>query len=221
MLIGMRKGFHGEATSVALAHGDALVLYTDGITEAGRDVIAGTRALTVAARTFAGAPRRNPAAAIKRQVIPNGSADDVALLVVRIDLHEAERFIQRWQFDVGDGNAATQARGQFVESIKVDGFMPEACANAELAFGELIGNVVRHAGGGAVEVAVNHGGTDTVLHVMDGGGGFKHISRLPQDPYAENGRGLFLIAALTEDFTVSERPEGGSHARAVLVRNVV
>jgi hypothetical protein len=27
---------------------------------------------------------------------------------------------------------------------------------------------------------------------------------------------LFLIAALTVDFTVSERPDGGSHARVVL-----
>ncbi len=61
-------------------------------------------------------------------------------------------------------------------------------------------------------------GARTVLHVLDGGGGFNHISRLPRDPYAENGRGFFLIAALTEEFTVSERPDGGSHARAVLMR---
>jgi hypothetical protein len=50
------------------------------------------------------------------------------------------------------------------------------------------------------------------------GGGFNHISRLLHDPYAEHGRGLFLIAALTEDFTVSQRPGDGSDARAVLLR---
>jgi hypothetical protein len=42
------------------------------------------------------------------------------------------------------------------------------------------------------------------------------VSRLPSDLFAENGRGLFLIAALTVDFTVSGRPDGRSHARAVL-----
>jgi hypothetical protein len=52
--------------------------------------------------------------------------------------------------------------------------------------------------------------------VLDRGSGFYHISRLPPDPYAEFGRGLCLVAALTVDFTVSERPDGGSHARVVL-----
>lgn len=57
-------------------------------------------------------------------------------------------------------------------------------------------------------------------HVMDRGGGSNHFSRLPRDLYAEDGRRLFLIAALTDDFTVSERPDGGSHARFGLVRNL-
>ena len=48
----------------------------------------------------------------------------------------------------------------------------KAIHDVTLAFGELIGNVVRHAGAADVEVAINHGGTDTVLHVMDGGSGF-------------------------------------------------
>jgi hypothetical protein len=80
----------------------------------------------------------------------------------------------------------------------------------------VVGNVVRHAHGGAVELAVDHGGAYSVLHVVDRGCGFHHISRLPLDPYAENGRGLLLIAALSVDFTVSERPDGGSDARVAL-----
>jgi hypothetical protein len=39
---------------------------------------------------------------------------------------------------------------------------------------------------------------------------------LPADLYSENGRGLFLVSALTQDFHVAKRPTGGSHARAVL-----
>jgi hypothetical protein len=90
-------------------------------------------------------------------------------------------------------------------------------ADAELVFCELIGNVVRHAAYTVdVEVIADHGGAHSVPHMLDRGRGFHYISRLPSDPYAENGRGLFLIAALTVDFTVAERPYGGSHARVAL-----
>lgn len=51
-------------------NGDAPVLYMGGITEAGGDKIAGTQALIAAARAFAGAPGRNPATAVKRHANP-------------------------------------------------------------------------------------------------------------------------------------------------------
>jgi anti-sigma regulatory factor (Ser/Thr protein kinase) len=123
----------------------------------------------------------------------------------------------RWHFDVLDRNAFTTARSQILGVLKRRGFTADDCGNAELVFGELIGNVVRHAGNAVeVDVVVDQGGPYSVLHVMDCGSGFHHIGRLPRDPYAENGRGLFLIGAVTFDFTVSERPDGGSHARVVL-----
>jgi serine phosphatase RsbU (regulator of sigma subunit)/PAS domain-containing protein/anti-sigma regulatory factor (Ser/Thr protein kinase) len=220
LLIGLRKGHRGgEARTFTLAQGDAMVLYTDGLTESTHDVVAGTLSLRDAASAFATSPDAHPAQSIKLQVIPNGSADDVAILVVRTDALEAGRHIDRWKLDVGNGDAASIVRGKFVAFLARLGFTPEACANAELVFGELVGNVLRHTNHtGDVEIAVNNLGSDAVLHVIDNGGGFNHISRLPHDPYAEDGRGLFLIAALTEDFTVSQRPSGGSHARAVLPR---
>ena len=55
-----------------------------------------------------------------------------------------------------------------------------------------------------------------MLHVLDYGPGFRHISILPPDLLSESGRGLFIISALTHDFRVSKRANGGSHARAVL-----
>jgi PAS domain S-box-containing protein len=216
LLIGLREGIPGQPNSAAIAQGDTLLLYTDGVTEAGRDVIAGTASLRAAAAVLATAPKQ-PADTIRRRVIPDGSFDDVAMLVVRTDCREAEGHIERWRFDVRDGAAAAAVRGQFVASLEQQGFCADDCAGAELIFSELIGNVVRHAGqAGPVDIAVDHGGAHSVLHVLDGGGGSYHIGRLPPDPYAENGRGLFLIAALAVDFAVSEGPEGGSHARVVL-----
>jgi PAS domain S-box-containing protein len=216
LLIGLREGHRGQASTVSIVQGDSIVLYTDGLIEAGRDVIAGCRVLHEAVASLATVSERHPANAIRQLVIPNGAADDVALLVVRTDCREAERYIERRTFDARDGNAAAAARALFIESLEQRGFSPDHCANAELVFSELIGNVVRHARADEVEVAVDHGGRYSVLHVMDRGSGFHHISRLPPDPYAEDGRGLFLIAALSIDFTVSERPDGGSHARVVL-----
>jgi anti-sigma regulatory factor (Ser/Thr protein kinase) len=55
-----------------------------------------------------------------------------------------------------------------------------------------------------------------VLHVLDRGSGFRHISILPPDLLSESGRGLFIISALTQDFRVAKGVDGGSHARAVL-----
>jgi anti-sigma regulatory factor (Ser/Thr protein kinase) len=52
--------------------------------------------------------------------------------------------------------------------------------------------------------------------VLDEGPGFAHIPALPRDVYSESGRGLFIISLLSDDFNVAVRPEGGSHARAVL-----
>jgi anti-sigma regulatory factor (Ser/Thr protein kinase) len=86
---------------------------------------------------------------------------------------------------------------------------------AELVFGELVGNAVRHAPG-RVEVTIDWSTSAPVLHVLDRGPGFRHTPVLPDDPYSEYGRGLFLISSLTDDFRVSRRPNGGSHARAVL-----
>jgi anti-sigma regulatory factor (Ser/Thr protein kinase) len=77
----------------------------------------------------------------------------------------------------------------------------------------LIGNTVRYAPG-PVDVYLEH--EVHVVHVLDRGPGFEFAARLPQDPFSESGRGLFLIASLTEDLHVVRRPDGGSHARVVL-----
>ena len=122
LLIGLRENHRGQPTSIPLAQGDALVLYTDGVTEAGRDVIAGSQALAEAAAAFAPAPSPHPANAIRHQVIPDGALDDVALLVVRTDCAEAERLVERWQFDVLDPHAARTVREAFVASLEQRGF---------------------------------------------------------------------------------------------------
>jgi anti-sigma regulatory factor (Ser/Thr protein kinase) len=102
-----------------------------------------------------------------------------------------------------------------VEFLSVNGARPDQIADAEVIFSELLGNAVRYAPG-TVEVRVDWNRGYPVLHVIDEGPGFTYLPRLPRDAYAEAGRGLFLVSALTEDFHVSRRHVMGSHARAVL-----
>jgi anti-sigma regulatory factor (Ser/Thr protein kinase) len=115
-----------------------------------------------------------------------------------------------------DSFSARLARRAFTETLSPHDFSDSDAANAELVFGELCGNVVRHAPG-RIDVVVDRSGVQSVLHVLDKGVGFRHLSRLPADLFAEAGRGLFLVTSMTTEFTVSGRVGGGSHARAVLV----
>ena len=89
------------------------------------------------------------------------------------------------------------------------------CVSAEVVFSELIGNVVRYAPG-KVEVLLDFTDATPVLHVLDEGTGFSRFPELPRNLYSESGRGLYIIATLSEEFTVARRPGRGSHARAVL-----
>lgn len=214
--IGLRQGHQGHATTIPLVDGSAIWLYTDGLIEASHNLIEGTRRLHDAALQLGAAVNEHQAATIRRLVIPNGSSDDVAMLVVKIDFNESERFIVRSRFDSDDAAGASNARRVFAASLLQKNFTDIDIANAEIVFGELCGNVARYAKG-PVDIVVDSSGIQTVLHVLDRGVGFQHLSRLPMDLYAEKGRGLFIIAAMTTEFTVAQRVGGGSHARAVLV----
>jgi PAS domain S-box-containing protein len=215
--IGLREGVLGVSHTVTWLDKDTLVLYTDGLIEAKRDILAGIALLKEACVKVDYEKWNKPAEQLRRLVIPDGSADDVAILVLRVDFAAFERKVDRWQVNALDAAAATDIRQRFVASLPSRSFSSADTAGAELVLGELIGNVVRHARGSCeADVAIDHSGPRTVVHVLDSGAGFSYISRLAPDPYSENGRGLFLIAAMTTDFQVDKRPEGGSHARAVL-----
>lgn len=86
---------------------------------------------------------------------------------------------------------------------------------ASLAFGELIANVVRHAPG-RIQVRLDWSRSQPVLSVCDHGPGFALRPELPDDPLAEGGRGLFIVAALVGDLTVEKVPDNGTMVRATL-----
>jgi PAS domain S-box-containing protein len=218
--LGLRQLSKGGGSEVAVEPGASFVFYTDGLTEVSRSPADGedrVRALLGDGRLLSAA---HPAQALRNAVFGDGEAkDDVAILVVGINEsdHDAagRTVIERWVFDSADARAAQAARHAFTDGFRRRSATSGSIHEAEAVFGELVGNAVRYAPG-RVEVAVDWSGSVPVLHVLDDGPGYRHVPALPRDVYSESGRGLFMISSLSDDFSVSRRLGGGSHARAVL-----
>jgi len=211
--LGLRAAHDAQTVTIPLERGMLLVLYTDGLIEATRDVEEGEARLRRAIAAVATDAGAHPAQAIHDAVLGAATArDDVAILTVAV---REEPAAMRWSFDVRDVAAAIAVRRAFSGTLAAGGYDEERLTAAETILSELLGNALRYAPG-PVDVLLAWDGRHPVLHVLDRGPGFQFAPKLPSDVYAEGGRGLFLIAALSDAFSVARRPEQGSHARVVL-----
>ena len=193
---------------LVLKPGDLLVLYTDGLLESTRDVIAGERRLRAALADPALAHAGNPARILCQAVLDGAAADDVALVSVRIGNP------RRWSFVRDDAMAAHGARTAFMRHLARYATSDSDLEAAELIFGELVGNVVRYAPG-PIDVGLEWLAPQPALHVVDTGPPFAMDTRPPQDALSEGGRGLFLCGLLGEDLSVT-RTAHGNHVRITL-----
>jgi len=223
--LGLRsiQTYESEAPQTMILEDSSLiVLYTDGLIEATRDIEVGEERVRQALQSAEVWNAENPAAAISDHVLEE-VLDDVAILTIRIEsasvaVTRPAGSLQRdarWAFAVQDWSAATEARRGIVRVLHEYGATEADTSISELVFSELLGNVVRH-GGDDVEFALDMSGDAPVLHALDRGPGFTYSARLPMDILSQSGRGLFIVRSLTHDLNVTRRHDGGSHARAVL-----
>lgn len=218
--LGLRTRNEEPAGVVVLPESALVVFYTDGLIEADRNIIGAQERLYDAVATTGIERAANPATALYRMLLESGSNDDVVVLTLRleepaIEFTRGAKALRRWSFDTADADAARTARHAFVEVMRRVGACEEQLQTAELVFGELLGNVVRYAPG-PIEMILDWSGNSPVLHVLDRGPGFTLVPRLPSDLLSERGRGLYIVWSLADDFNVTERVDGGAHARAVL-----
>ena len=198
-----------ESLDVSLESADLLVLYTDGLIEATRDLGFGEERLAFLVSSQAISFVRNPAEFLCDACLPPQSQDDTAVLTISF----GER--KSWAFDAENAQAAHEARSQLIAYLR-DRVPPSAdLAGAELVFGELVGNVVRHAPG-PIEVVVEWNGAQPVLHVIDRGRGFLRDPSLPPDVLSESGRGLYIVSQLSGGLGVERIAGYGNHVSAVL-----
>jgi anti-sigma regulatory factor (Ser/Thr protein kinase) len=107
-----------------------------------------------------------------------------------------------WRFRSGSQTEARNSRAEFMSELRRRASAKSDLAAAELIFGELIGNVVKHAPG-AVRVRLDWSGPRAVLSVHDEHAPFTPKFKLPENPMAEGGRGLFIAKALSTSIAVT------------------
>jgi anti-sigma regulatory factor (Ser/Thr protein kinase) len=106
-----------------------------------------------------------------------------------------------FSFRIADASLANNARAIFQRYLAAQVMPDSDLYGAELIFGELLGNVARHAPG-AIDVRLRWNGPVAILEVADEGPGYAIDDvHLPSD-FAESRRGLFLISAFGANLDV-------------------
>ena len=104
-------------------------------------------------------------------------------------------------FRIADASLANNARGIFQRYLAAQVDAASDLYGAELIFGELLGNVARHAPG-AIDVRLRWNGPAAILEIADEGPGYSvEAVHLPGD-LAESCRGLFLVSSFGRDLAV-------------------
>jgi PAS domain S-box-containing protein len=201
--LGVRHVGPTETRTAPLDGAELLVLYTDGLVESRRPLADGEARLQAALLSDAVMHARSPAALLRDACVREERTDDVAILAIRFTEREG------WSFASDNAQAANDARGDFVRYLKARVDDPAAVAAAELVFGELVGNVVRHARG-AIDVQLDWN-EEATLHVIDRGHAFSPGAALPDDPLSEGGRGLFIAQQLSTSLRVEHIAGYGNH----------
>lgn len=112
-----------------------------------------------------------------------------------------------WRFESADAHEAHHARSELVAHLRERATDDSDIDAAALVYGELVGNVVRHAPG-PIAVALEWHAGIAVLRVRDKGPGFDARGIGEPEPLAESGRGLFIVRTLVPYLRVSRREPG-------------
>ncbi|EST35818.1 SpoIIE family protein phosphatase [Streptomyces roseochromogenus] len=196
-------GLPFESTELTLPEGTVLALYTDGLVmsrerdgDTGRallhEVLAGhTDSLDVTCDRV-----------LRALLPPGGAADDVALLLARTRSLPAGQ-VATWDIPA-DPALVAPIRKQAVEQL--DGWgLSEAAFTTELVVSELVTNAIRY-GAHPIRLRLIHDATTLTCEVSDTSPTAPHLRRAKT--FDEGGRGLLLVAQLTQRWGSRHTPEG-------------
>jgi serine phosphatase RsbU (regulator of sigma subunit)/PAS domain-containing protein/anti-sigma regulatory factor (Ser/Thr protein kinase) len=191
-----------EAADVVVPEGSSLVLFTDGLVEQrGQDIDTG---LDLLSSTLAQDVHRSPdemCDAVFGALLPPVRRDDIALVVARTRLLDPSR-VAGWDVPA-DPAAVPRIRAACGRQLERWDLV-EAGFAAELVVSELLTNAIRY-GSEPIHVRLLLGRT-LICEVSDGSSTSPHLRRAAATD--EGGRGLFLVAQLTDRWGTRYTPDG-------------
>lgn len=213
-----------EVVIVELDRSDTLLLYTDGLIETGRDIIAGLAQLADLALETAEYPAAHQARVLVERVLRDAPRhDDSLALILRRRVPPADEGrppLGPFEYRFTPRTASIPLARHFLRDWLVRAPVEETeLDDLLLVATELCANAVRHASGepGSVSLRALTRDADVVIEMEDDGKGFALDTsvhdELPEVE-AERGRGLFLVSALCDEVDV-DRVDGRTVVRCV------
>ncbi|GAA3870690.1 SpoIIE family protein phosphatase [Streptomyces sedi] len=195
-------GLPFESTELDLPEESLLVLFTNGLVESRsrRDPDRGYDDLRQVLSQPADSLEQLSERVLKK-VLAEQPTDDVALLLARTHRLDASH-VATWEIP-DDPTAVANARELATSQLTGWG-MADAAFTAELVVSELVTNAIRHADGPIQLRLIRERGL--ICEVSDSTSTSPHLRRARA--FDESGRGLFIVARLTERWGTRHRPGG-------------
>nr|WP_312870704.1 SpoIIE family protein phosphatase [Streptomyces himalayensis] len=193
-------GLPFESAEVTLPEGSLLALYTDGLVESQHDVDVGLETL----RGVLTPPGDSLETLCDRAVgalVAGRRVDDAALLLVRLHMLDAEQ-VAVWDVAPNPAEVA-RLRAESVRKLTQWGH-EEAAFVTELVVSELVTNAIRY-GSPPIQLRLIND-RRLICEVSDGSSTAPHMRRARV--FDENGRGLLLIAQLTDRWGTRQTTTG-------------
>ncbi|MFJ8488972.1 SpoIIE family protein phosphatase [Streptomyces sp. NPDC094038] len=194
-------GLPFESAEVELAEGSILALYTDGLVEtADHDIEVGLGLLRQALADPA-APLEETCDHVLRTVLTDRPADDIVLLLARTSALDTAK-VRTWQLPRHPAAVAGARKAACAQLEAWD--LPDAVFATELIVSELVTNAVRY-GDGPISLRLIRDAS-LICEVSDGSSTAPHLRRARV--YDEGGRGLLLVAQVSERWGSRQTPTG-------------
>jgi anti-sigma regulatory factor (Ser/Thr protein kinase) len=197
-----------NVVTTTLQPNESLVLYTDGLIEARKNVIDGMDSLIGHASDIAHLPVAEFAdELVKRSLEGAHRRDDSLALVLRRTRIPASPSRMSWDVEPGSQRSIRLARQGLEKWLVARRAQTD---DAVLVAAELMANAVV-AARSSVVLSAAQDGDNLVLEVADDGQGDAHLDELGEVlpiTESEHGRGLFLVRALSDDVAMMSTAEG-------------
>ncbi|MGW1590893.1 SpoIIE family protein phosphatase [Streptomyces sp. NPDC002386] len=196
-------GLPFESAEVELPEGTVLALYTDGLVKSrSRDLDVGRRLLGEALKAYAGSLDDTCDLVLQTLLPPGEVTDDVALLLARTRGLPASQ-VATWDIPA-DPALVAPIRKQVLDQLETWS-LSEASFTAELVVSELVTNAIRY-GSRPIRLRLIHDAATLIVEVSDSSHTAPHLRRAKI--FDEGGRGLLLVAQLTQRWGSRHTTEG-------------